>query len=358
MDRKPDIKHGQIYYANLNPVMGSEQGGIRPVVIIQNDAGNYHSHTVIVAPMTTKKKTDLPTHIAVSEEDCCLSKDTTILLEQLRTIDKSRLKGFIGRLSGETMSKVDESLHVSLALNKEEKGDDLVDDLNIFSDEEFGDIRTVLKENEPWFVAKDIATALGYKNARDAVEAHVDPEDKGVAKCDTLGGKQNLAIINESGMYALIFGSKLSSAKKFKHWVTAEVLSKLRKTGSYNIERKMTPEEIMRVQLGMIDSHEERIVNLENNMTIDYGQQRVLEDAVNRTVIEVLGGKRSNAYAEIGRKVFAECNRDLKHCFDVNARNNVPKKRFDEAVEYAKNWKPCTNTQMMIDDCNAQLNVS
>lgn len=122
-------------------------------------------------------------------------------------------------------------------------------------------------------------------------------------------------------------------------------------------QKLLSPQEMMRIQLGMIDNHEERIFNLENNMTIDYGQQRVLEDAVNVTVIEILGGKGSEAYHEIGRKVFAECNRDLKKYFNVNARNNVPKKRFEEAVEYAKNWKPCTNTLMTIKECNAQFSM-
>lgn len=97
-----------------------------------------------------------------------------------------------------------------------------------------------------------------------------------------------------------------------------------------------------------------RIEHLENNMTLDYGQQKVLEDAVNKTVIEVLGGKDSSAYEGIGRKVFAECNRDLKHYFNVNARANVPRKRFDEAVEYANNWKPCNNTVIRIQNYNAQ----
>ncbi len=122
--------------------------------------------------------------------------------------------------------------------------------------------------------------------------------------------------------------------------------------------KQLSQVDMMRIQLGMIDNHEDRITNLENNMTIDYGQQRVLEDTVNKTVIDVLGGKGSCAYEEIGRKVFAECNRDLKHYFNVNARNNVPKKRFDEAVEYAKNWKPCTNTMMLICNYNAQQRLA
>ena len=100
---------------------------------------------------------------------------------------------------------------------------------------------------------------------------------------------------------------------------------------------------------------DERVTDLENNTTIDYGQQQVLGDIVNRVVIEALSGKSSPAYREIGKKVFAECNRDLKHYFNVNARNNVPKKRFDEAVEYVKSWKPCTNTILLIKEYNSQM---
>lgn len=90
-------------------------------------------------------------------------------------------------------------------------------------------------------------------------------------------------------------------------------------------------------------------------MTIDYGEQTVLGDEVNKAVLDALGGKYSNAYNEIGKKVFAECNRDLKHYFHVNARNNVPKKRYYEVLEYIQEWKPCTNTQIQIRDCNAQV---
>lgn len=230
-----------------------------------------------------------------------------------------------------------------------------MNNLQIFNSEEFGDMRTVTIDDEPWFVGKDVAEALGYSNARDAMSKHVDKEDKGVAKCDTPGGKQDLSIINESGLYALIFGSKLESAKRFKHWVTSEVLPTIRKTGGY--QKQLSPAEMMRIQLGMIDDHENRIENLENNMTIDYGQQQVLGETVNHTVISILGGKESNAYKEVSKKVFAECNRDLKNCFQVNARNNVPKKRFEEALQYAKSWKPCTNTQLKIENANAQMNL-
>ena len=110
-----------------------------------------------------------------------------------------------------------------------------MNELHIFNSEEFGDIRTVTIDNEPWFVGKDVAEALGYSNSRKALSDHVHDDDKGVTKCDTLGGKQDLTIINESGLYALIFGSKLESAKRFKHWVTSEVLPAIRKNGSYQL---------------------------------------------------------------------------------------------------------------------------
>ena len=227
--------------------------------------------------------------------------------------------------------------------------------LKIFESEEFGQVRTVMRDGEVWFIARDVAEALGYANASDAISKHVDREDKGIAKCDTLGGTQELTVLNESGLYSLILSSKLGSAKRFKRWVTSEVLPAIRKTGSYEMSR-LSKE--MRAILNCderIVIIDDRVTNLENHMTIDYGEQVVLGDEVNKAVLDALGGKYSNAYNEIGKKVFAECNRDLKHYFHVNARNNVPKKRYYEALEYIQEWKPCTNTQIQIRDCNAQV---
>jgi len=111
-----------------------------------------------------------------------------------------------------------------------------MENMQIFSCKEFGQVRTVSRASGIWFVGKDLCKSLGYTNSRKAIGDHVDSEDKGVTICDTQGGKQKLAIINESGMYALIFGSKLESAKKFKRWVTSEVLPSIRKTGAYSKE--------------------------------------------------------------------------------------------------------------------------
>lgn len=229
-----------------------------------------------------------------------------------------------------------------------------MNELQIFNSEEFGDIRTVTIKNEPMFCLSDICKALGLTQPSKVKERL---NEKGVSSIPTLtaGGEQKLIYINESNLYKTIFQSRKESAERFTDWVTSEVLPAIRKTGSY--QKPMSTVEMMRIQLGMIDDHEGRITDLEQNMTIDYGQQMSLGDIVNRVVIDALGGKDSNAYHEIGRKVFAECNRDLKHYFNVNARNNVPKKKFDEAVDYVKNWQPCTNTRMMIRDCNAQFRL-
>ena len=108
-----------------------------------------------------------------------------------------------------------------------------MNELKIFNSPEFGQVRTLAIDGEPWFVGKDIAVALGYSNPRKAMIDHVDPEDKGVTKCDTLGGSQEMTVINESGLYSLIMSSKLPTAKKFKHWVTSEVLPAIRKHGGY-----------------------------------------------------------------------------------------------------------------------------
>ena len=109
-------------------------------------------------------------------------------------------------------------------------------ELSIFKNQEFGSIRATSINGEPWLVGKDVAEVLGYARTADAIRAHVDKEDKGVGEMETPGGTQSVTIINESGVYSLIFGSKLPRAKEFKHWVTSEVLPSIRKHGAYATE--------------------------------------------------------------------------------------------------------------------------
>lgn len=221
-----------------------------------------------------------------------------------------------------------------------------------FKNNEFGLVRTLTLKGEPWFVGKDVAESLGYAEPRSAISKKVDAEDKGVAEMETPSGKQKVTIINESGLYSLIFGSKLESAKRFKRWVTSEVLPSIRKTGGYQKPATIA-EQIGLLATGYGD-HEDRIKNLESNMVIDYGQQQTLRQHVNKAVLNALGGKDTEAYAYISKVVFAECNRDLQDRFKVNSRNNIPRKRYEEAIDYVDNWEPKTNTKLRIDEYNRQ----
>lgn len=117
-----NIRRGDIYYADLSPVVGSEQGGVRPVLIVQNDVGNRFSPTVIAAAITSQRsKANLPTHIMLNSHNTGLSKDSVVLLEQVRTIDKHRLKEHMGRLDNTSMSQVDQALSISFGLGMEEE---------------------------------------------------------------------------------------------------------------------------------------------------------------------------------------------------------------------------------------------
>ncbi len=114
----PMVKRGEVYFADLSPVIGSEQGGMRPVLIIQNNVGNHYSPTVIVAAITAKiQKAKMPTHVEVSAEKHGLERDSVVLLEQIRTIDKQRLKDKVTQLDYQLMQKVDEALEISIGLS-------------------------------------------------------------------------------------------------------------------------------------------------------------------------------------------------------------------------------------------------
>lgn len=222
--------------------------------------------------------------------------------------------------------------------------------LEIFKNREFGEIRTVAIDGEPMFCLIDICKSLGMSNPT-MVAQRLDEDELTKLNLGSRSGDTNF--ITESGLYAVILRSDKPNAKKFRKWVTSEVLPQIRRTGAY--QKPMSPQEMMRVQLGMIDGHEERITHLENTMTIDYEQQQELKNTVNKRVIEVLGGKKAPAYKEMSKKVFSECNHDIQDYFRVNSRNNIPTKRYHEAIEYAEGWNPSNNTILEIRSCNAGM---
>lgn len=233
---------------------------------------------------------------------------------------------------------------------QEEKEIDYMNDLKIFENKEFGEIRTAVVDDKPMFCLADVCKALEIGNVS---QMKTRLKEDGVITnevIDSLGRKQTAIFVNESNLYKVIFQSRKEAAERFTDWVTGEVLPSIRKTGGY--QKPLTPQEMMRLQLGMIDDVSDRVTKLENTMTIDYSQQKTLTDLMSSTVVTWLGGKNTCAYEELSKKVFAEIGRDYKDYFNVNARANTPSLRFEEAVDYIKSWKPSTNTLKLISSLN------
>ncbi len=239
--------------------------------------------------------------------------------------------------------------------------------LTVFSNEEFGNIRTVTIEGEPWFIGKDVAVALGYSNYRDAIKRHVHEDDKGVAKHDTLGGAQELAIINESGLYALIFGSKLESAKRFKHWVTSEVLPAIRKTGAYEVENISTEMKAILMHDRKIMGIEKRVDQIENDMPLFGCESDELSAHVKRKVVGMLGGKESGAYMDktVRTKAFRAMYTGICQEFGVlydsgkpKSYKNLKRRYLEAAHSFVEEFQAPMYLRELIDSANAQMRLS
>ncbi|EAE1992861.1 TPA: phage antirepressor [Listeria monocytogenes] len=159
-------------------------------------------------------------------------------------------------------------------------------ELQVYKNAEFGSVRTTTIGGQPYFVGKDVAGILGYSNTRKALIDHVDEEDKGVTKCDTLGGKQDLVIINESGLYSLILSSKMPNAKKFKRWVTSEVLPAIRKHGLYATDDLIANPDLAIAAFTALK--EEREKNKELMAAVAIGQQQIAEMKPKATYYDVV----------------------------------------------------------------------
>lgn len=219
-------------------------------------------------------------------------------------------------------------------------------ELQIFSNSEFGEIRTITKDNETYFIGKDVAKALGFANPRDAIATHVFDEDKGVDTIDTLGGKQSMTVINESGVYALVFGSRLESAKRFKHWVTSEVLPSIRKTGSYS-KPLTTSEQIRLLAQGntelteRVDKVEDKITSIEEETPLYGCEIEEVQKHVRKKGIEVLGGKDSNAYKDgsIRSSVYSDIYKQLKREFGcVTTYKSIRRKYIDNVHKFIDDY--------------------
>ena len=184
-------------------------------------------------------------------------------------------------------------------------------ELTGFENSAFGSVRTVELDGEPWFVGKDVATALGYSNTKDALAKHVDPEDKrqddGVAICDPMGREQHPTIINESGLYSLVLSSKLPTAKQFKRWITSEVLPSIRKTGGYIAgQKELSPAELMAKALLVaqktLGERQAHIAELEAENTANKPKV-IFADAVSASERSILVGELAKLLRQNGVEI-------------------------------------------------------
>lgn len=205
-----------------------------------------------------------------------------------------------------------------------------MNEIQIFNNEEFGNIRTVNIDGEPWFVGKDVANALGYSNNRKAISDHVEEEDKrdGVTIRDSIGREQNPILINESGVYSLIFGSKLESAKRFKHWVTSEVLPAIRKTGGY----QSVPQGKELLALAVLEA--KKTIEEQNHKIKEMQPKAIFADAVSASETSILVGDLAklicqNGY-QIGQKRLFEWLRQNGYLMKCGSSRNMPTQRYLE----------------------------
>ncbi|WP_017548622.1 phage repressor protein [Salinicoccus carnicancri] len=232
--------------------------------------------------------------------------------------------------------------------------------LQVF-DFENQNVRTVVIKDEPHFIGRDVASILGYANSRDALTRHVDEEDRGVAKLDTPGGKQNQTIINESGLYSLIFASRLDSAKRFKRWVTSEVLPAIRKTGSYEVTKD--PLEIMKLSMKALEQTNEDVKSLKSDVTylkdevkLEVGEYNFLSKHINRVVRETIS---TFAYAnnnEVRSELYKDINSGVNQVTGVKTRSQLKQKHFDTAFDFINQWTPSTATRMKVKQLTMNLN--
>lgn len=242
-----------------------------------------------------------------------------------------------------------------------------MNEIHIFNNPEFGEIRTVMIEGEPWFVGKDVCRALGYADTYSGVRKNVDAEDKRGCPVGSTSGTQEMIVINESGLYSLIFGSKLESAKKFKKWVTSEVLPSIRKTGSYGGQLPKNPMELLELHYeairhvdNKVDALAEDLEQFKQELPLFGIDEDKIVTAVRRKGTECLGGKDSNAYRtkSIHDKVFRDIYREVKRQFGITGTyKQLKRNQCDTAVQIVEKYTLPIFLADQINDCNAQISI-
>lgn len=234
-----------------------------------------------------------------------------------------------------------------------------MNEIQIFNNPEFGEIRTVVIDGEPWFVGIEIAKVLGYAVPKTTVAKHVDSEDRKSTQIGYSGQMREMIVVNESGLYSLIFGSKLESAKKFKKWVTSEVLPSIRKTGGYSFPQT-TDGKIALLAQGHMEMKEEiesvkaDVETIKNDLPILPVEADSIVSAVKKRGVEVLGGKQSNAYNDrcVRQRVYNDLYGNLKHNFDVRSYKAIRRRDAERAVQIVEKYTP----PLFLEEQIAELN--
>lgn len=218
-----------------------------------------------------------------------------------------------------------------------------------FKNEEFGEIRSILINEEPWFVGKDVAELLGYERPTKAVQDRVEDEDKDeVPIQDSIGRMQKTPIINESGLYSLILSSKLPNAKKFKRWVTSEVLPSIRKQGFY-VNEELSRELRAIIWLDKqqqninkkLDSIDTSIIEFKENIPLFAIECENLNKAIKKKATDSLGGYKSNAYNDksLRGRVYSDIHGEIRRQFSVSSYKGIKRTQYDRAIEIVKNYE-------------------
>lgn len=239
-----------------------------------------------------------------------------------------------------------------------------MNDVQIFNNPDFGEIRTVIIDGEPWFVSKDISDKLGYAKPANMVKL-VDEDDKRNLRGSDLepGSKAQISAVNESGLYAAIFGSKQENAKKFKKWVTSEVLPSIRKTGEYKQESAGDVQgQIKLLAQGTtelyekVDTLEQRFTKFEQELPMLPDDADEVHDSLNKRVVFLLGGKESNAYRNksLSKKVFMDAYRVLKYNFNVSRYKAIKRNQKAQALQIIEKYEPPFFLAQQIESVNAQ----
>ena len=227
-----------------------------------------------------------------------------------------------------------------------------MNELQIFNFED-NEVRTQVINDEPWFVGKDVAEVLGYSNARDALSRHVAVEDKADVVIHDGSQNRTMNIINESGMYALVFGSKLPEARRFKNWVTKEVLPSIRKTGSYQIpkdpmdalrlmfkETKKTQEKVNQV--------DERVIHLEQNVKLELGEYTYIGKSISRKVYQIGKERAYSMNKQQKEELFKAINKEIAEITGVRTRTQLRQKDYKKVIEFIDDWEPSKATSMLV----------